>query len=453
MADSWAGGREGMTVSKRIIDEFLSEEAMRQRQRMFDLARPALDLALQNQHLFDLALQNTHIYDLAHQFQVSEAARLADISRSVLENSAMQQAMQQFSQVDRLAPYREHLLALDVYKESLAGRAMVDLAETARRQWATWEQLTRPFESVVATIKAVEVAQSQRVMQEALRAFSAPALSAFAPRLPELTSLAESIRTPWIDAARVGQSFEALAGLTTIGRAISHRPFEQDSSRALRSLLGDWTEVRSRPRVPRRPAARVELYRQLGMDARLVDVPDDAFDEVLAVTGIVVPEMFTPAIEVVETPEGEDTEVKRRMLAAYDLLFSLETALRDYVQKIMSDRYGANWETQRVPGAVLNAWREKRRAGQDRGEGTYPLVAYADFSDYLPIIIRKDNWNEVFSQVFQNQPDLQVAFQRLQPLRIATMHARPITKADLLLITSEVHRIFEAIGYLNSRQA
>jgi hypothetical protein len=50
-----------------------------------------------------------------------------------------------------------------------------------------------------------------------------------------------------------------------------------------------------------------------------------------------------------------------------------------------------------------------------------PLIAYADFSDYLPIIERGDNRNRIFKAVFNYETDVQVSFIRLYPIRICTM--------------------------------
>jgi hypothetical protein len=50
-----------------------------------------------------------------------------------------------------------------------------------------------------------------------------------------------------------------------------------------------------------------------------------------------------------------------------------------------------------------------------------PLIAYADFSDYLPIIERADNWNRIFKAVFNRKIDVQESFIRLHLIRICTM--------------------------------
>jgi hypothetical protein len=73
-------------------------------------------------------------------------------------------------------------------------------------------------------------------------------------------------------------------------------------------------------------------------------------------------------------------------------------------------------------------------------------IAYADFTDYEPIISRKDNWNDVFKLVFNQPESLRESLQRLYPVRLATMHARLITQDDQLLLYIETKRILKAIG-------
>lgn len=73
------------------------------------------------------------------------------------------------------------------------------------------------------------------------------------------------------------------------------------------------------------------------------------------------------------------------------------------------------------------------------------LIEYADFTDYIEIIKRADNWNEVFQIVFRRKDDVQEAFYRLFPIRLATMHARFITLDDELLLRAEVRRIQKVI--------
>ncbi len=137
------------------------------------------------------------------------------------------------------------------------------------------------------------------------------------------------------------------------------------------------------------------------------------------------------------------------MRNAYDILFTLETRLREYIHEVMTNRFGPGWEKHRVPGDLYQAWKDKRREAMSKGETEQRLLWYADFSDYLKVIIRKDNWNEVFKGVFRNETAVQAPFQRLAPLRIPTSHARLITKEDFLILLVEARQILKAIRRLS----
>ena len=70
-----------------------------------------------------------------------------------------------------------------------------------------------------------------------------------------------------------------------------------------------------------------------------------------------------------------------------------------------------------------------------------PLISYADFSDYEKIICRRDNWRLVFGSFFGRMESVRESLQRRYPIRICTMHARPITNEDELLLYVEVKRL------------
>ena len=120
--------------------------------------------------------------------------------------------------------------------------------------------------------------------------------------------------------------------------------------------------------------------------------------------------------------------------------------MRRFIDERMKAVFGENWIKHRVPGSIRQAWIEKRQKARDSGEPEWPLMAYADFADYVPIITRSDNWREVFEPVFGRAALVQESFQRLYPIRICTMHSRLITQDDELYLYVETKRLLAAIG-------
>src|SRR5690606_21083038 len=107
---------------------------------------------------------------------------------------------------------------------------------------------------------------------------------------------------------------------------------------------------------------------------------------------------------------------------------------------------GPNWERQRIPGPMRDSWMQKKAVAERCGAASEPAIAYADFSDYVNIIIRKDNWRDAFSLVFLRQSDIVESLARLGPIRICTMHARIVSQDDELLLCVEATRIESAIA-------
>jgi hypothetical protein len=87
----------------------------------------------------------------------------------------------------------------------------------------------------------------------------------------------------------------------------------------------------------------------------------------------------------------------------------------------------------------------KKRAAEQNGARVWPLIAYADFTDYPIVICKRDNWREVFEPLFGRQESVRESFQRLYPVRLDTMHARPIIKDDELMLYVETRRLIRVI--------
>jgi hypothetical protein len=130
-----------------------------------------------------------------------------------------------------------------------------------------------------------------------------------------------------------------------------------------------------------------------------------------------------------------------RMTAAYRLLHCFEVRLRETITVVMESKFGPNWMRKRVSPKIVALWEEKRAKAEQKGLTTQGLLNYADFTDYLGIIVQRDNWRDAFQSVFGNQKDTEVSFERLQPLRVATMHNRPLTGADGAVLATEVCRL------------
>lgn len=260
----------------------------------------------------------------------------------------------------------------------------------------------------------------------------------------------EAIRSPWLDMQAQMRSIGAFADIQSMGFALQSIPaFDDHLTELLRVDLGDWQDRINFPkRILDDPLERSAFYKERGFNPALTAFPTDAFIESLDIAGL--RGAPPPIIELYDyeevTKEDEQEESFARTNAAHDRLQRFETQLRQFIDGQMSKKFGDKWVKQRIPKAMRDSWIEKREKARANGEIDRPLIAYADFSDYLPIITQKNNWNDLFKAVFLRPTFVQESFQRLYPIRICTMHARMITQDDELFLYVEIKRVLSAIG-------
>lgn len=260
----------------------------------------------------------------------------------------------------------------------------------------------------------------------------------------------EAIRSPWLDVQAQMRSVGAFADIQSIGFALQNIPaFDDRLTELLRIDLGDWQDRINFPKeIFDNPLARSAFYQQRGFDPALTAFPTDAFVQSLDIAGLRgAPPPIIDVYDYEEVTEDDEQEAAfARTNAAHDRLQRFETRLRQFIDQQMTKACGDQWIKHRVPGSIRQSWIEKREKARAKGEADHPLIAYADFSDYVPIITQKTNWNEVFEPVFRRPTFVQESFQRLYPIRICTMHARMITQDDEIYLYVEIKRVLSAIG-------
>lgn len=263
----------------------------------------------------------------------------------------------------------------------------------------------------------------------------------------------ERICSPMQQVSAVAESIFGIIKLQTIGELVRMpASIGPDISRALRDEFGDWRDAM----VFRegRSSSRAEFYADVGFDLDLIDFPDNDFPVIIEQTGIVPPiteiEQVLGSIMPDEYPIPKTSDELE--LLAYKWLRALERAVRDALDRVMTDTFGSNWPSVRLPNGMVDDWQAKRERAQAAGRPDLALVEFADFSDYSRIILRRDNWKEVFSKLWAREADVRESFQRLQYIRIETMHSRILLKQDLILLFSEGRRLFQALAKLQRRE-
>ena len=119
--------------------------------------------------------------------------------------------------------------------------------------------------------------------------------------------------------------------------------------------------------------------------------------------------------------------------------------MRKFIDERMTFAYGVDWPKGRLPNGLYEQWQEKKRKAEQAGAEERPLLEYSDFTDYMQVICRADNWREIFATFFTRPESVRESFQRLHPIRLDIAHSRLITQDDELLLRVEAKRLVKVI--------
>jgi hypothetical protein len=136
----------------------------------------------------------------------------------------------------------------------------------------------------------------------------------------------------------------------------------------------------------------------------------------------------------IDIPQLLQKEGKIKQKDAYSALKHLETKLRGLIQSKLSP-LSDNWWKERIPSDVQQRAQERK----NRNEGLYPwyeqrdlhLIFYVDFTDYSKIILRKDNWEQIFSKVFKDKEIVSAKLKELEHIRNNIAHSRELKHQEI----------------------
>jgi hypothetical protein len=133
----------------------------------------------------------------------------------------------------------------------------------------------------------------------------------------------------------------------------------------------------------------------------------------------VLPSARTNARQQVEDP------IRARMLDSYDVLVELEQSMRRFIRRSLEGEVGPKWWLQRVPNTIqANCMLNRTKLEGEAATGD--LIDYAYVDDYRAIIMRKDNWEQIFETVFGSKVQTEACFEWCAKARTHIGHSRPL---------------------------
>lgn len=354
-------------------------------------------------------------------------------------------------------------------KRLVSSPAMQELLRTMDRHQEAMKRLLGPIEDLkrsgilaeMEKVRGISLALEAKFRMPALdelnrsiaRYHDSPMFKALTQQTESARALShamESMHSPWIDRLEPLRSLDGFSSLQAIGQAIKAFPgFDERLSSLLRDQLGDWRDRITWPdNIFEDVVVRSQFYEQRGLNLALTEFPARAFAE-----GLELAELRTAPPTLVDlygepVPPADDEAEEdglQRTNQAHEWLLRLETQIRQGIDTLMTAACGPDWPKHRMPNGMYDLWLDKQKKEVAAGKQPQPLIAYADFTDYAHIILRGDNWRQVFAPVFRREQDIRESLQRLYPIRLCTMHARIITQEDELLLYVEVKRIAKAV--------
>jgi hypothetical protein len=262
--------------------------------------------------------------------------------------------------------------------------------------------------------------------------------------LDSLSASMERMKMPALDIVSQATSIKSLVDVHRIASAIDSLPaYGVKAEALLRRELGDWRDVHTWPQnIFEREGDRAAFYASHGLDQSLVAFPPEAFEALAESSGLQTETRSLAQIFGDPVPiDGIDQGGLDRSAEACRYLISFERYIRTVIDQAMTEEFGTDWPRHQLPNGLIEKWIDKKENAERAGGPPLRVIEYADFTDYVDVITRKDNWRRVFAALFRTPEGIRESFQRLQPVRVCAMHSRLITNDDMLFLYVEIKRI------------
>ncbi|MEH6755947.1 MAG: hypothetical protein V7676_00380 [Parasphingorhabdus sp.] len=262
------------------------------------------------------------------------------------------------------------------WKRELLGFDTSIIHEVARQQSGIAKALAGITDNLSATTKALEFG------------------------MPNLSAHVEAAIASFSSLNLTNQRFAALAGITdTYGLGSLHR-------QTFETLLGQWHTAFDLPKNYWRDFDyRRELYREAEVDEGLIEADPETTIELAISSGAIVGEIIEEGHYIVgKTASGILTLTTSNLATdIFELVGTIETALRRLIVRKLNAHAGHKWFKQRVPGALNIKAKDTRQRALKAGEPLTPLIEFLTLGELMEIVLKSNNWDEVFEPIFRNR--------------------------------------------------
>jgi len=132
--------------------------------------------------------------------------------------------------------------------------------------------------------------------------------------------------------------------------------------------------------------------------------------------------------------------------APFSMLLELETKLRTRLERELSREFGSDWWKECIPQDVILTVSERKASEIRQFMEPRRNIEYLDFSDYIKIIAKGQNWEKVFKRIFPNKDSITTKLSELIPIRNKIAHATQLNEDEfqkLHLFCKEINKLLE----------
>jgi len=144
----------------------------------------------------------------------------------------------------------------------------------------------------------------------------------------------------------------------------------------------------------------------------------------------------------------DDQDVPELNLSAYQILYSLEVGMREFIIDRLSAAFGPRWWKQ-LPPDVLKTCNEgrayERTIAWARLIPHHPMY-YVAFPDLKKVLEKTDNWRGAFGFELGRRDIIVATLSEVEPVRNAIAHNRLVSAADVSIVEGSYLKIAAAIG-------